>query len=600
MYGAILGDMIGAPYEFDRGRKTKEFPMFTDRSRFTDDSVMTVAVAEALLDTMGGTEDMVKDALVRSMQTWGRRYPDAGYGGRFIGWLWQKHPKSYGSYGNGSAMRVSAAGWLFDTLEETRKIARWTAEVTHNHPEGIKGAEATASAIFLARTGHSKEEIRDYTVREFGYDLSRTCDEIRPGYHHVESCQETVPEAITAFLEGSDFEDVIRTAVSLGGDCDTLTCIAGGIAEAMYGIPALIEAECKARLPEDMLAVLERFDAARGRAIPKPEYDLGDNSGITEAIEQYYADSSREHLIGVLEALRRSMHQKSCFLVPMYLKNPESVGIDSEQMKVGDTFVNEEPLRFGLHSIDTADGRRWLVVFTSGEEYEKGESTSTIAETVKRMLRRCREMPEDGIVINPWGGKAFLLTKEMIAAILDADKPENHIYFDVGDITKLDVEAIVNAANKTLLGGGGVDGAIHRAAGPGLLEECRGLGGCEVGEAKISGGYDLKAEFVIHTVGPRYKKGDGSCARLLAACYTNSLDLAKQYDLHTIAFPAISTGVYGYPPQEAAAVALRAVSGWLSANPDYGMAVVMSCYDKKMRQCYQTVIDACAPGKSEN
>ena len=597
MYGAILGDMIGAPYEFDRGNKTKDFPLFTEESRFTDDSVMTLAVAEALLDSMGGTAAEVKAALVQSMQKWGHRYPNAGYGGMFWHWLRMKNPKPYGSFGNGSAMRVAAAGWLYDTLDETRQVARWTAEVTHNHPEGVKGAESVAAAIWLARHGSSKEEIKAYIIREFGYDLSRTCDEIRPGYHHVETCQQTVPEAITAFLEGTDFEDVIRTAVSLGGDCDTLTCIAGSMAEAMYGMPLLFEAECKARLPEDLRAVLERFDEARGRTTPGPDYDLGNNSSITDAIEAYYADSTREHLIGVLEALRRAMHQKSCFLVPMYLKNPDCAGFDLEHLKFGDTIVNEEPLRFGLHSVDTEDGKRWLVVFTSGEEYEKGESASTMAETVKRMLRRCRQMPEDGIVINPWGGKAFLLTKDMIGAILEADKPENHIYFDVGDITKLDVEVIVNAANKSLLGGGGVDGAIHRAAGPQLLEECRTLGGCEVGEAKITGGYELKADYVIHTVGPVYRKDNPNCEKLLAACYTNSLNLAKEYDLHTIAFPAISTGVYGYPPQEAAAVALRAVSNWLSANPDYGMAVVMSCFDQKTRQCYQNVIDACASGK---
>ena len=202
----------------------------------------------------------MKKLLADSMRRWGSRYPDAGYGGRFRVWLRDRRMGPYGSYGNGSAMRVSAAGWLYDSLETTRKMARWTAEVTHNHPEGVKGAEATASAIFMARNGASKEEIRDYIVREFGYDLSRTCDEIRPGYHHVESCQETVPEAITAFLEGNDFEDVIRTAVSLGGDCDTLTCIAGSIAEAFYGIPVGMMAECIKRLEEDMLAVLGRFD----------------------------------------------------------------------------------------------------------------------------------------------------------------------------------------------------------------------------------------------------------------------------------------------------------------------------------------------------
>ncbi|MBR0464576.1 MAG: ADP-ribosylglycohydrolase family protein, partial [Clostridia bacterium] len=235
MYGAILGDIIGSPYEFDMGKKVKDFPLFSKASEFTDDSVMTVAVAEALMDTKGQDDDRVKEALVESMRRWGRRYPDAGYGGMFARWLESRDPKPYGSFGNGSAMRVSAAGWLYDTLEATRHAAALTAMVTHNHPEGVKGAEAAAGAIFMARKGMGKDQIRRYVADEFGYDLSRTCDEIRPHYRHVETCQQTVPEAVTAFLEGNSFEDVIRTAVSLGGDCDTLTCIAGGIAEAYYG-----------------------------------------------------------------------------------------------------------------------------------------------------------------------------------------------------------------------------------------------------------------------------------------------------------------------------------------------------------------------------
>ena len=263
MLGAMLGDMIGAPYEFDRGKKTKVFPLFGRYSEYTDDTVMTVAVAEALMDSMGQSDDEIRAALVASMRKWGRRYHNAGYGGRFVGWLASDDPRPYGSFGNGSAMRGSAAGWLCDTLEETRHMARLTAEVTHNHPEGIKGAEATACAIYLARTGSGKEAIRAYVTREFGYDLTRTCDEIRPTYRHVETCQKTVPEAVTAFLEGSDFEDVIRTAVSLGGDCDTLTCIAGSIAEAFYGIPDEIAAEGRKRLPADMLAVLDRFGTMR-------------------------------------------------------------------------------------------------------------------------------------------------------------------------------------------------------------------------------------------------------------------------------------------------------------------------------------------------
>lgn len=181
MLGAILGDMVGSPFEFDRGNKTKNFEMFSRRSHFTDDTVMTIAVTDALLSSGEEDEDILKARLIERMKYWGRKYPNAGYGGRFFGWLFSGDTKPYGSYGNGSAMRVAAAGWLFDTLEKTREAARITAEVTHNHPEGIKGAEAIAAAIFLARTGHSKAEIKEYIIKEFGYNLSRSCDEIRPG-----------------------------------------------------------------------------------------------------------------------------------------------------------------------------------------------------------------------------------------------------------------------------------------------------------------------------------------------------------------------------------------------------------------------------------
>ena len=263
MYGAILGDIIGSPYEFDRGKKTKDFPLFVKDSHFTDDTVMTVAVADALINSMGLPDETVKLALIEEMRYFGRKYPLAGYGVMFGYWLEISDPQPYGSFGNGSAMRVSSAGWLYDTLDETRHYARLSAEVTHNHPEGIKGAESTASVIFLARTGKSKAEIKQFIISEFGYDLSRTCDEIRPNYHHVESCQQTVPEAITAFLEGESFEDVIRTAVSLGGDCDTLTCIAGGMAEAYYGVPDDLKQECIKRIPKEYAeiakAVKERF-----------------------------------------------------------------------------------------------------------------------------------------------------------------------------------------------------------------------------------------------------------------------------------------------------------------------------------------------------
>lgn len=264
MIGAILGDIIGSPYEFDMGDKTKNFPLFSRSSCFTDDTVMTLAVAQAFMDAGPDADDeTIRRHMIRSMQELGKRYPNAGYGVRFYRWLTASDPQPYNSWGNGSAMRVSSAAWLFHDLDSVLRASKLSAEVTHNHPEGIKGAQATAAAIFLARTGHSKAEIRQYIEETFGYNLNRTCDEIRPTYHHVENCRETVPEAITAFMEGEDFEDVIRTAVSLGGDCDTLTAIVGSIAEGFYGIPEDLTKECLARLPEDLREIAEQFQIVK-------------------------------------------------------------------------------------------------------------------------------------------------------------------------------------------------------------------------------------------------------------------------------------------------------------------------------------------------
>ena len=402
MYGAILGDMIGAPYEFDMGKKTKEFPLFCTESQYTDDSVMTIAVAEALLDNQFQDDETVKAGLVDSMRKWGKKYPNAGYGGKFWHWLRAEDPKPYGSYGNGSAMRVSSAGWLFDTLEQTRHMARLTAEVTHNHPEGIKGAESTASAIYLARTGLSKDKIKDYIVKEFGYDLSRTCDQIRPKYYHVESCQGTVPEAITAFLEGTDFEDVIRTAVSLGGDCDTLTCIAGSIAEAFYGVPEQLKDECRSRLPKDMLDILGRFDISREHGHDSfPDSFLTGNSIIEDAIARYYEESNQDNLLAVVNAILYRMHANGHFLIP--------------------AVTQEDGVSFDLHHIQANDGKMWLAVFTSPEEYEKGQKASVLSYFIDAFLEFCADMQEEGIIINPWG-QSFLLTKDLIKLLLQVSK----------------------------------------------------------------------------------------------------------------------------------------------------------------------------------
>lgn len=263
--GAIIGDMVGSRFEFDRGGLTKDFELFTDESTFTDDTVMTVAVAESMRFAMElyGTLDIpdgdMKKAFTSIMPVWGRMFPNAGYGYRFYRWVMGK-PTPYGSFGNGSAMRVSSVGWLFDTLKRTRRVARLSAEVSHNHPEGIKGAECTAAVIWMASMGMSKEDIKYYVMQEFGYNLAYSVDEWRQMHKHVETCMDSMPKALAAFLEGDSFEDVIRNAVSLGGDTDTLGAIAGAMAEAMYDIPAELKVECLSRLPEKLRGAVGRLE----------------------------------------------------------------------------------------------------------------------------------------------------------------------------------------------------------------------------------------------------------------------------------------------------------------------------------------------------
>lgn len=250
MLGAIAGDLIGADYEFS-GIKTKDFPLFRDAGRVTDDSIMTIAVAKALL-TDGDYCRWVREI--------GRRYPDAGYGGMFFRWLHWDHPEPYNSWGNGSAMRVSPVGWAFDTVEEVLREAERSAAITHNHPEGIKGAQAVALAVYMARTGSGRTDIREEIVSRFGYDLDRTVDAIRPDYYFDVSCQGSVPESIICFLESTSVEDAIRNAVSLGGDTDTQGCMAGAIAEAYHGgLPTDMASQTLAKIPEDLLPIVKQF-----------------------------------------------------------------------------------------------------------------------------------------------------------------------------------------------------------------------------------------------------------------------------------------------------------------------------------------------------
>lgn len=253
MIGAIIGDIVGSIYEFDNHR-SKEFRLFQDEMFFTDDSVMTIAIAKALKD-----RGDVGANSIRWMRTLGGKYPHSGYGGRFNEWLHDESMGPYNSYGNGSAMRVSAVGWFADTEDEVKELSRKVTEVTHNHPEGLKGAEATAISVFHLLNGMSKEELRKLIDRDY-YSLDFTLDEIRDTYEFNESCQGTVPQAIEAFLESTDFEDAIRNAISVGGDSDTLAAITGALAEAHYGVPEHIRRKAEEYLTDELCRMLHECE----------------------------------------------------------------------------------------------------------------------------------------------------------------------------------------------------------------------------------------------------------------------------------------------------------------------------------------------------
>ena len=254
MLGALVGDIIGSIYEF-QNVKSIDFDLFTPWSTYTDDSVMTLAVAKWLIED----KEHTKHHLISCMQELGRRYPKAGYGGNFEWWLRQDDPQPYNSWGNGAGMRVSPVGLYAKSLEEALYLAEITASVSHNHPEGIKGAKAIAASVFLCKTGKSKDVIKNYVQASFGYNLERTISEIRPNYYFDVSCQGSVPEAIIAFLEGDSFEEVIRLAISIGGDSDTIGCMAGAIAACIYPIPEEITEKCNSILTDDLRAVKDAF-----------------------------------------------------------------------------------------------------------------------------------------------------------------------------------------------------------------------------------------------------------------------------------------------------------------------------------------------------
>ena len=433
MLGAIFGDIVGSVYE-RKNTKREDFPLLSKWSHPTDDSMMTLAVARALMNTWGRSDDEIRAELVRSMQDLGRRYPNAGYGRAFAGWLYEKDPLPYNSFGNGSAMRVSPAGWLYHTLEDTLHAAALTAEVSHNHPEGIKGAQAIAASVFLARAGASKEEILIYAARAYGGIMFSKLDEIRPGYKFDVSCQGSVPEAIIAFYESEDYEDAIRKAVSIGGDSDTIACMAGAIAEAFYGMPGKLKKKALQILDPYCAGIAGQFrqfcrehdrsvyEGWREEIAPKDPYEsLKINWAIEALLDRIYQKREEGetdiNILPIFSLLHFCIQEGGEFLVPIDFKPGFPTSLS--EIRPGDTYTAGEDAAFSLKHIVDDDDNVSLPVFTSESEFEKGEPASMMPLPIEK----CMELALDedylkSMVINPYGN-CFIMDRETLKRFLD-------------------------------------------------------------------------------------------------------------------------------------------------------------------------------------
>ena len=453
MYGAILGDIVGSRFEFDREGWTKDFELLTFESKWTDDTVMTVAVAEALMNAgKDAPVNEIKAACIKSMQKWGQKYPYAGYGSRFIHWVSSKDPRPYGSYGNGSAMRVSPVGWAYDTMERTREVARATAAVSHNHPEGIKGAECTAAVMYLARTGAGKEEIADYVVKEFGYDFSETLEQMRKRHEHVESCQDSLPKALRSFMDGESYEDVVRNAVSLGGDTDTLAAIAGAMGEAFFGMPFDLKTQVLKNVKPDMFEVIRAFDRFIGRELDDEKEEYIDNAPLAAAyllfMEEEDEQKRVESFYTFLNMLAKRISEDATVPMPFVDVNDtlhneiekalltggvlgqdeegtsdadkthlEDLDIDQLKARIEkcDTFQIEEEVRLRMDTMIDGENGLWLPLFINRRELDKGQTANVIMPVlIMDVLKSGLERDDvKGVVVNPFG-RAFTMPKELL------------------------------------------------------------------------------------------------------------------------------------------------------------------------------------------
>ena len=406
MLGALMGDVIGSRFESSNSDIPEDFRLLDSTCHFTDDTVMTIAVAEALrLAGKDAEPETISHHVTQCMQKWGRKYPHAGYGRSFKKWMYAEDPQPYHSWGNGSAMRVSPAGWLYDSLERTREVARATAIVTHDHPEGIKGAECTAALIYLARNGFTKEEMAEYAVTEFGYDFHESLEEMKlPHQHRRVSCMDSLPKAIRCFLDGNSFEEVVRKAVSLGGDTDTVAAIAGSIAEAMYGVDGRAYISHKRFLAEEILEEVERFEDYRKENRSKVDIHLHDNELIEQKIRKMNHSDTSETAVDAIRAVKKIADLNGYFMVPVNFRD--------------DTYA--------CLSLPGPDGKPWAVAFTSQREAMKGPKISFLTLTMNKFFRESIEDGDAGILINPYGDQ-LALPRDIVKKLVPPEPFEEDI-----------------------------------------------------------------------------------------------------------------------------------------------------------------------------
>ena len=426
MFGAILGDIIGSRFEFTNRPIKRDFKFIKKESHFTDDSVMTLAIAEALMNSRKDADEKeIKKNVISYMQEFGNKYPYAGYGGRFIRWLSSKDPKPYQSWGNGSAMRVSSVGWLYDDIDRVMEVAKWTAEVTHDHPEGIKGAICTAVVIFLARTGRSKNFIYHFVKEHFDYNIEQSFEQLKQSNLHIESCMDSLPKALVSFFKGNCYEEVIRNAVCLGGDTDTVAAIAGSMAEAYYGIPDKFYDVFKEKITDEiMLHPLRFFYRIK---IEDPIYLLNHdevrNAWIANYAQKLHVSDGEEFKIiynKILQALADRCIDNEEIIVPCIDVNNTINNMNLEEAIEKKQFQLDEELRLRIEPVKDDEGALFIPFFTSYEEINKGIMPNTrVNWLVKNMIYDAYYRDDiAGMIINPFSDK-IMIPKVFLKNIID-------------------------------------------------------------------------------------------------------------------------------------------------------------------------------------